>query len=243
MTLSSRVTFDALRMDNTAHKFLLLSGLLLLQRVQGCVYEKISECTQVVQNDLTQERFTLATTKQDLDVYCTRMKTAHACIERETADCGEPTKKEYHKALLAEKAVMKEVCKAGQAQDEYLRYAPCFRKMFVEGGSCQKPYDKLMATTSSMSPPGPANTNQILGDMCCEYYTLHQCYMANTEKDCGAQASKVSLRSLEQIYGGMEHSCASLKSRCSSTTSAASTAATPGTQSIVSLLLASLRLI
>ncbi|XP_022696076.1 uncharacterized protein LOC111264427 isoform X4 [Varroa jacobsoni] len=209
----------------------------------GCSYQQIARCTEPVQKELGSDRLSLASTLQDLRLYCSRMATAHSCIEEEISKCSQQVQDNYRKAIKAETTVIEEVCTPGEAQDEYLQHAPCFKAMLLEGGACHDPYARLKAVTVALDPPsgqqdestapysdgknsakrqGPANvgqkhyliTNQIIADMCCEYHALHACYMANTEVACGAKALEVSLQSLNKLNGGMQDSCAKVKRHC-----------------------------
>lgn len=49
---------------------------------------------------------------------------------------------------------------------EYLKYAPCFRAMLTEGGSCHVAYNHLMAVTVAMDPAlrAPQHSGSVNGD-------------------------------------------------------------------------------
>ncbi|XP_003739083.1 uncharacterized protein LOC100907696 [Galendromus occidentalis] len=202
--------------------------------VFGCKYDRIAKCTQPVRHELSDERLSLAANLEDLKLYCDRMERAHRCIEIEIDVCPRQLKDSYRRAMNAEKFVMEDVCKSGDAQKEYLKYAPCFRAMLMEGGSCHVAYSHLMDVTVALNPSQPSGDvnpelNQVLhrhviANVCCAYHALHACYMANTARDCGAEALQTSLRSLDKLNGGMEQSCSTVKPSCAGyvVTSAAS---------------------
>ncbi|XP_022647968.1 uncharacterized protein LOC111244804 isoform X1 [Varroa destructor] len=135
----------------------------------GCSYQQIARCTEPVQKELGSDRLSLASTLQDLRLYCSRMATAHSCIEEEISKCSQQVQDNYRKAIKAETTVIEEVCTPGEAQDEdlyihisddynslprqYLQHAPCFKAMLLEGGACHDPYARLKAVTVALDPP------------------------------------------------------------------------------------------
>ncbi|XP_022647970.1 uncharacterized protein LOC111244804 isoform X3 [Varroa destructor] len=134
-----------------------------------CSYQQIARCTEPVQKELGSDRLSLASTLQDLRLYCSRMATAHSCIEEEISKCSQQVQDNYRKAIKAETTVIEEVCTPGEAQDEdlyihisddynslprqYLQHAPCFKAMLLEGGACHDPYARLKAVTVALDPP------------------------------------------------------------------------------------------
>ncbi|OQR73957.1 hypothetical protein BIW11_09402, partial [Tropilaelaps mercedesae] len=83
----------------------------------GCSYYQIARCTEPVQKELGSERLSLASTPEDLRLYCSHMATAHSCIEKELTKCSADIQDNYKTAMQTEKTVIDEVCNPGEAQD------------------------------------------------------------------------------------------------------------------------------
>ncbi|XP_075540286.1 uncharacterized protein LOC142575137 isoform X1 [Dermacentor variabilis] len=125
-----------------------------------------------------------------LEHKCREMEEAKSCLERETSFCSEEIRSIYMNYLRPVTASFQDLCNAGETRDEYLKYAPCFGRMSRRDGPCSGKYERLSKLMSS-EMDFTQQHNSTLPQFCCYFYAFYNCYRAQTEKQCGAQAYRL----------------------------------------------------
>ncbi|OQR75513.1 hypothetical protein BIW11_08368 [Tropilaelaps mercedesae] len=95
-----------------------------------CVYSAIAACADDIQEELALTRF-VVNIKQ-LNVYCDKMTAAHRCILSESETCPAELRTPYAQTVKAEQNVLKDLCRPGPFQEEYLREAACVAEIYSE---------------------------------------------------------------------------------------------------------------
>ncbi|XP_022691503.1 uncharacterized protein LOC111261908 isoform X1 [Varroa jacobsoni] len=193
----------------------------------ACEYERIFGCASGLQKELASTRFVV--TVRQLNTYCDSMEKTHRCILEETQSCQIDVRAAYAQAVKAEQLVIRDLCRPGLFQDEYLKEAHCISAIYSEktDGPCRKPYSKLLAAAfdgSSISQfvrikknssksiaTSASDPAALLYNLCCAYYAVYECTQVHAGR-CGGRSFSKNL--LRQIYQGLDHNCRPFKTLC-----------------------------
>ncbi|XP_028967321.1 uncharacterized protein LOC114828231 [Galendromus occidentalis] len=179
--------------------------------IQGCEHEKILACAVGLQEELSTTR--LIVNINQLKTYCDKMAAAHNCILNQSNTCQSDVRSSYAHVVKAEQSVIRDLCRKGPFQDDYLREAGCLSRIYSEqnNGVCSKDYVNLVAHAFGSRSREKMHNPTTLHNMCCAYYAVFKCTQTHAGRCGGRTMTKSPLR---QIYQGLDHNCRPFKAVC-----------------------------
>ncbi|KAH8040079.1 hypothetical protein HPB51_009335 [Rhipicephalus microplus] len=96
-------------------------------------------------------------------------------------------------------------------QVDYLRLAPCFKSLFVEGGKCSQKYKSMIQwSKASTDITEAANVEEGLRRTCCTFNEYVHCYYVHMPELCGEEGRDFFRTYTEKMSGPLIHEhCAS----------------------------------
>ncbi|KAL3228152.1 hypothetical protein MRX96_004066 [Rhipicephalus microplus] len=94
---------------------------------------------------------------------------------------------------------------------DYLRLAPCFKSLFVEGGKCSQKYKSMIQwSKASTDITEAANVEEGLRRTCCTFNEYVHCYYVHMPELCGEEGRDFFRTYTEKMSGPLIHEhCAS----------------------------------
>ncbi|KAM7310670.1 uncharacterized protein ISCGN_007578 [Ixodes scapularis] len=175
-----------------------------MDEFDGCM-RKLSSITE-------SEELSLASSRQELDILCSKWRQGHRCVDEHMAQCSDRLKQIlYNDVVHGTRQVMNELCSPGRMQNDYLRLAPCFKSLFVEGGRCSQKYKSMIQLSkASTDMTETANIEEGLRKTCCTFNEYVHCYYKHMPELCGEEGRDFFRTYTEKMSGPLIHEhCAS----------------------------------
>ncbi|XP_037565496.2 uncharacterized protein LOC119445247 [Dermacentor silvarum] len=193
----------------------------------SCSMAEFDACMRKLSSITESDELALASTRHELDILCSKWKAGHRCVDEHMSRCSDRLKQIlYNDVVHGTRQVMNELCSPGRMQNDYLRLAPCFKSLFVEGGKCSQKYKSMIQwSKASTDMTEAANVEEGLRRTCCTFNEYVHCYYVHMPELCGEEGRDFFRTYTEKMSGPLIHEhCASYTydSTCSE---AASTAA------------------
>ncbi|GLV35003.1 uncharacterized protein CBL_09483 [Carabus blaptoides fortunei] len=126
---------------------------------QSCGQEELVKCAQPLQV-LTDTGLTFVASKKDLEIICPDLEDGLRCVHSYTRRCMSLQQRtHFNKLFHGTGSMIKELCSNGTYQEEYLRFAPCMRKVVPQNEICFKKYQEAMETLSRPHHNSENNNN------------------------------------------------------------------------------------
>ncbi|KAM7282704.1 uncharacterized protein ISCGN_002828 [Ixodes scapularis] len=177
-----------------------------------CTMDEFDGCMRKLSSITESEELSLASSRQELDILCSKWRQGHRCVDEHMAQCSDRLKQIlYNDVVHGTRQVMNELCSPGRMQNDYLRLAPCFKSLFVEGGRCSQKYKSMIQLSkASTDMTETANIEEGLRKTCCTFNEYVHCYYKHMPELCGEEGRDFFRTYTEKMSGPLIHEhCAS----------------------------------
>lgn len=178
----------------------------------SCSMAEFEACTRMLSSIAESDDLALASTKRELDMFCSKWRKGHRCMDEHMSRCSDQRMQIlYNDVVHGTRQVMNELCSPGRVQNDYLRLAPCFKSLFVEGGKCSEIYKNMVQLTKASSDmEAAANVEEGLRKTCCTFNEYVHCYYVHMPELCGEEGRDFFRTYTEKMSGPLIHEhCAS----------------------------------
>nr|XP_037272027.1 uncharacterized protein LOC119164028 [Rhipicephalus microplus] len=178
----------------------------------SCSMAEFDACMRKLSSITDSDELALASTRHELDILCSKWKAGHRCVDEHMSRCSDRLKQIlYNDVVHGTRQVMNELCSPGRMQNDYLRLAPCFKSLFVEGGKCSQKYKSMIQwSKASTDITEAANVEEGLRRTCCTFNEYVHCYYVHMPELCGEEGRDFFRTYTEKMSGPLIHEhCAS----------------------------------
>ncbi|EFA07708.1 uncharacterized protein LOC100141683 isoform X2 [Tribolium castaneum] len=184
---------------------------------QNCGPEHLVHCAKPL-SVLTDSGLTFATNKPELDRMCPDLRDAVKCIHGYTRHCMSMEEREHFKTLFHGTVIMVEdLCRNETYQTEYLKYAPCMKKVEKQNEMCLKTYTKAMKEIESRTEEQVTDEPDLvtyqkrkretadegIRSVCCSFQRYVECSTHTMRRACGEDAADFSREFLDKISSSL----------------------------------------
>ncbi|XP_018573831.1 uncharacterized protein LOC108912896 [Anoplophora glabripennis] len=209
--------------NDIRRSFAVLSALfitVITSKVKGhehCSPQELMNCAKPL-SVLTDSGLTFVSSKADLDKICPDLKEAIRCIHAYTRHCMNNEHRRHFKKLFHGTGLMvHELCRNGTYQEEYLKHAPCMKRVEKQNEVCFKRYTKAMNEIQSNTPEVNSSEPDIVNvikkkreaadegikNVCCSFQEYVECSTHTMRRQCGEEAAEFSRRFMDKMSSSM----------------------------------------
>lgn len=197
------------------HKMLMCIAFLatvLLKSVytEECGQEELSKCARPL--EFLSSTLDIATNKEEFKKLCPDLYAGIYCIRSYTRRCMSlGQRREFMKLYNGTGIVIKELCSNVKFQDEYLKHAPCFKKMDREYDKCAKKYQYEMSFLHEPPPSANQSDNiaegfELLHKICCSFNEYLDCSEEKARQHCGIETARFTRNLLDTMASSIKKS-------------------------------------
>ncbi|XP_023220180.1 uncharacterized protein LOC111622094 [Centruroides sculpturatus] len=111
----------------------------------NCSSENFQKCMDSLQAVTQSEKLAFATTKEELSDVCQQLKEGFYCVENHSKKCFSTTQRRLLDSVVSgSRNVIKDLCVSGNIQDNYLRFASCFKNVSTDEKKCASQYRRML---------------------------------------------------------------------------------------------------
>ncbi|CAH1377472.1 uncharacterized protein [Tenebrio molitor] len=184
---------------------------------QNCGADHLIQCSQPIQM-LTDSGLTFATSKSELDRMCPDLRDSVRCIHGYTRYCMSLEEREHFKTLFHGTVLMVEsLCRNETYQEEYLKYAPCMKKVEKQNEVCLNRYTTAMKAIDSQTRDEATEDPDLvtyqkrkreaadegIRKVCCAFQEYVECSTHTMRRACGEDAAQFSRDFLDRISSSL----------------------------------------
>jgi len=191
--------------------------------------------------------------RQDLENMCSKLMDGIACINSFSVRCFNREQRAYFHTIYAGTIqVIEDLCKNGPFQTDYLRHAPCMKRVQNEYSSCSARYQEMLQlkdTSTFSSTQSEKIENFDVGLLCCSFQEYLSCSMSAVNNTCGRDTAVFTKTFLDRmssplsqghchVYTFSSSQCSEILELVSSTTTLSSVSFSSSSSTSVTLSLA-----
>ncbi|RZC31774.1 uncharacterized protein BDFB_007301, partial [Asbolus verrucosus] len=181
-----------------------------------CGPERLVQCAKPL--SVLDSGLTFASSKPDLDRMCPDLRDAIKCIHSYTRHCMTLEERSHFKKLFNGTALMvHDLCKNETYQEEYLKYAPCMKKVEKENEVCLKRYVNTMKEIQSRTKEETTvepdlityqkrkreAADEGIKSVCCSFQEYAECSTHTMRRACGEDAAQFSREFLDKMSSSL----------------------------------------
>lgn len=167
-------------------------------RAEECGQKELMRCATPLQVLTGTPELSFAVNKEELDKNCQDLFAGLLCITRYTRRCmSRPDRMHFMRMSDGINNVLKDLCREGAYQEEFLRHAPCMKTVKKEYETCTKTYE-ITLTTIGQQKGIQSNYSTVDTDMrhqeqlrtvCCSFQEFMECSEQTVRRTCGDEAA------------------------------------------------------
>ncbi|XP_023242174.1 uncharacterized protein LOC111640397 [Centruroides sculpturatus] len=116
----------------------------------NCSLENFQKCMASLQEVTKSEKLAFATTKEELTNVCQQLQEGFYCVENHSKRCFSPSQKRLFDSVVSgSRNVIEDLCVSGVVQENYLRYAKCFKNVSTDKSKCATQYHRMVQLSES----------------------------------------------------------------------------------------------
>uniref|UniRef100_A0A1B0CUX2 Uncharacterized protein n=1 Tax=Lutzomyia longipalpis TaxID=7200 RepID=A0A1B0CUX2_LUTLO len=175
-----------------------------IRRSQGeqCGQEELARCSRPLQVLSSTSDLTIATNKEELNEICPDLYGGLHCIRSYTRRCMSlQHRNHFNKLYHGTNQVIRDLCREGHYQNDYLRHAPCLRMVKPDYEICAKKYQDTISRVTQMEHRGMANgtDDDTVGIVCCSFREYLDCSERTARRICGEETAAFLRRFLDKM--------------------------------------------
>lgn len=119
--------------------------LVTLTRAEECGHEELNKCSKSLQALNSASDLNFTPRREELDELCPELEAGLRCISSYTRRCMTLQKRnQFMKIYKGTKEVIRDICKEGEFQNEFLKHAACLRTVKPKHKKCEEKYQETM---------------------------------------------------------------------------------------------------
>lgn len=201
---------------------------------EQCGQEDLAKCAKRLQVLSSTSDLSIATRKEELDALCPDLHAGLHCIRSYTRRCMSlKQRNHFNKLYSGTNQVIRDLCKVGTYQDEFLRHAPCLKSVRNDYEVCAKRYQAIMSsinqelgsqnlnnnnqtttTATEMNEEGNNSSggsgggdDNLIGTVCCSFTEYLDCSERTALKHCGQETAAFTRGYLDKMSNSIIKVC------------------------------------
>lgn len=180
--------------------------LVTLTRAEECGHEELNKCSKSLQALNSASDLNFTPRREELDELCPELEAGLRCISSYTRRCMTLQKRnQFMKIYKGTKEVIRDICKEGEFQNEFLKHAACLRTVKPKHKKCEEKYQETM---NSIKAPKTNSTDGARDDdvknVCCSFREYLDCSEIVTRRTCGADTGTFIRGFLKKMSSTLE---------------------------------------
>ncbi|XP_067129409.1 uncharacterized protein [Centruroides vittatus] len=176
----------------------------------NCSLENFQKCMASLQEVTKSKKLAFATTKEELTNVCQQLQEGFYCVENHSKRCFSPSQKRLFDSVVSgSRNVIEDLCVSGVVQENYLRYAKCFKNVSTDKSKCATQYHRMVQLSESEEDIND-EVEDGLKETCCAFTEFVHCKYTHTVKDCGQDAANFLQNHMDRMSGSLIHQHCSL---------------------------------
>ncbi|XP_063216440.1 uncharacterized protein LOC134527574 [Bacillus rossius redtenbacheri] len=171
-----------------------------------CEQPRLEECTQPIALLSGNAELRFVAGKEELDRRCLEFDAGLRCIENHLRRCMTPDQRTHFNHLYYDiYEIIREICREGFYQTEYLRHAPCMNQVEPENDKCTKAYQEKIHSLEQQQQMNLTNSEneKQLRKLCCSFQEFLQCSQAVVQLTCGDEAANFTSHFLDKMSASL----------------------------------------
>uniref|UniRef100_A0A6B2E887 Putative conserved secreted protein n=1 Tax=Phlebotomus kandelakii TaxID=1109342 RepID=A0A6B2E887_9DIPT len=180
---------------------ILLSLTIRRSQAEQCGQEELARCSRPLQVLSSTSDLTIATNKEELNEICPDLYGGLHCIRSYTRRCMSlQHRNHFNKLYHGTNQVIRDLCREGHYQNDYLRHAPCLRMVKPDYEICAKKYQDTISRISLLEQRGIGNaTDDTVAIVCCSFREYLDCSERTARRMCGEETAAFTRRFLDKM--------------------------------------------
>lgn len=169
---------------------------------EDCGQEELTNCARPLQILQSTSELSIAAKKEELEKLCPDLHNGLHCIRSYTRRCMTlQQRNQFNKMYHGTNQVIRDLCKEGQYQDEFLKHAPCLRVVQAEYEVCTKRYQETMAFINQAKTQENVTLteDESVRTVCCSFTEYLDCSEQAARKTCGEETAQFTRGFLDKM--------------------------------------------
>ncbi|CAO1431686.1 unnamed protein product [Diamesa serratosioi] len=181
-------------------------------RAEDCGQEELVRCSKPLQMLQSTTDLSFTPRREELDKLCPDLKAGLNCIRSYTRRCMTFKQREqFMQIYKGTDEVIRDLCKEGAYQDEFLKHSPCLQTVKPQHEKCGIAYQDTMssifkakANQTEQQQQQPSNANEDVKNVCCSFRDYLDCSEHVTRRACGAETGHFIRGFLNKMSSSLE---------------------------------------
>lgn len=169
---------------------------------EECGQAELTNCAKPLQILQSTSELSIAVKKEELDKLCPDLHNGLLCIRSYTRRCMTlQQRNHFNKLYHGTNQVIRDLCKEGQYQDEFLKHAPCLRHVQSEYEVCAKRYEETIAFINQARSQENVTLTEDdnVKTVCCSFTEFLDCSEQTARKTCGEETAQFTRGFLDKM--------------------------------------------
>ncbi|GAB0099526.1 uncharacterized protein DMENIID0001_153980 [Sergentomyia squamirostris] len=170
---------------------------------EHCGHDELTRCSRRLQVLSSTSDLTIATNKEELNQICPDLYGGLHCIRSYTRRCMTlQQRNHFNKLYHGTNQVIRDLCREGQYQNDYLRHAPCLRMVKPDYEICAKKYQDTISRVTEMEQKALTNSSDessTLAVVCCSFREYLDCSEMTARRICGDEVAAFTRSFLDKM--------------------------------------------
>ncbi|XP_044734450.1 uncharacterized protein LOC123296842 [Chrysoperla carnea] len=174
------------------------------QHHQGCGHEELVQCAQRLHILSDSTELTFVSSKAELDKVCPGLHKGLLCIHSYTLRCMTLSQRNhFHELYRGTSTVIKELCKEGPYQEEFLRHLPCMHSVVKDYEICTMRYQTALEAINKLDRSNETNENDTIKNVCCSFQEYMNCGTNTMRQSCGEEAAQFTRSFMDRMSSNL----------------------------------------
>ncbi|CAG2176351.1 unnamed protein product, partial [Oppiella nova] len=184
----------------------------------SCSLSSFDLCLASIQEVTQNSSLAFATNRENLHLACRKLKEGVVCADNHMKNCTNRSQKNLFEEIVnGTKQVLNLLCQTGDFQNNYLRYAQCFKNVSMSEQKCAGCFKNVSMSEQkcagvlrrvqnmSIDPQNTSDMEAELKTFCCAFQESVECQIDFVRRDCGEKAVDFFETYLKQISSSLMH--------------------------------------
>ncbi|XP_058466153.1 uncharacterized protein LOC131439305 isoform X2 [Malaya genurostris] len=189
-------------------------------RAENCGQEELARCARPFQVLQSSTDLSIATKKEELDKICPDLNTGLQCIRSYTRRCMTLEQRDrFNKLYNGTHQFVRDLCKEGPYQNEFLSHAPCLQRVKPDYEVCGRKYHNTVSVITqqqqqqhhqgrherhhqqqpNIHTTAGRNAEDDVRTVCCSFIEYLDCSESAAKKTCGTDTARFTRGFLDKM--------------------------------------------
>ncbi|XP_058830953.1 uncharacterized protein LOC131689705 [Topomyia yanbarensis] len=191
-------------------------------RAENCGQEELARCARPFQVLQSSTDLSIATKKEELDKICPDLNTGLQCIRSYTRRCMTMEQRDrFNKLYNGTHQFVRDLCKEGPYQNEFLSHAPCLQRVKPDYEVCGRKYHNTVSVItqqqqqhqnhqarqerhhqqqqSNYHTTAGRDAEDDVRTVCCSFIEYLDCSESAAKKTCGSDTARFTRGFLDKM--------------------------------------------